>query len=436
MVFASCNAIATGSSGVSTFVAPGVISLILFILVPLAGIKRFIDKKIVKHGQHSLPGQQTVYIKDMRGWRDVKDGQFHHSWRKSPFTAGYGLLFGSYKSKWRAWLPIWLLMQLMICLWMTQMIPVPAKIQAIVIMALYFMYFIVVLFMRPFISMGTWFIHLAVVFHNGVCTVFTQFTDEQGLFNMEVAEDIASKGVQGATENDGILIAMGTGGLVTLFVYVVLRIVFKVLGLRNPTEAQIKEDSEEFYSTSKRRSSLQGRPRLATEARALDARNSSWDRTKSMAGGGMLAHILGMQTDADGEGSGGGGDNEKEQELMVNPMKARALSMNLVTATDKEEKKEVKKAAGLSLKAAAKVVTASKTMAEPLPDGWREVEDPGSGKTYYHHRLTSQTQWTRPDGASKPAAALPDGWDEVKDPSSGRVYFHNRHTSATQWTRP
>ena len=97
MVFASCNAIATGSSGVSTFVAPGVISLILCVLVPLGAIKRFLSKKLVKYGQHPLPAQQAVYIKDQKGWRDVKENQSYQSWRKSTFVAGYGLLFRSYK---------------------------------------------------------------------------------------------------------------------------------------------------------------------------------------------------------------------------------------------------------------------------------------------------------------------------------------------------
>ena len=422
MVFASCNAIATGTSGVTTFVAPGVISLIIFVLVPLAAIKRFIDKKTVKYGDHSLPGQEAVYVKEMRGWRDVNEGT-SSSWRKSRFTAGYGLLFGSYKSKWRSWLPIWLLMQMLICIWMTQMIPVPAKIQAIVIMAFYFMYFITVLFMRPFISMGTWLIHLAVVFHNGVCTVFTQFTDEQGLFNMEVAEDIASKGVDGATENDGILIAMGTGGLITLFVYVVLRVVFKVIGMRNKSEAQVKEDTEEFYSSSKRRSSFSGRQRLDTEERALNARDPSWDRNKSMAAGGMLAHILGAQSagvsDSEADGTG------KSQELTTNPMKARSL----------EKKKSDASSTPVKTAPDTEKTAVSQTGPKALPDGWQEVMHPETGKKYYHNRHTSQTQWTIPD-ANSTRDALPDGWDEVHDPASGRTYFHNRHTSQTQWTRP
>ena len=430
MVFASCNAIATGTSGVSTFVAPGIISLILFCLVPLAGIKRFIDNKTTKYSQSPLPGQESRYIKDLRGWRDVKDGGRYESWRRSPFTAGYGLLFGNYKSKWKTWFPIWLLIQLMICLWMTQLIPVPAKIQAIVIMALYFMYFVTVLFMRPFISMGSWFIHLAVVFHNGICTVFTQFTDDQGLFNMELAEDVASKGVQGATENDGILIAMGSGGLVTLFVYVVLRIVFKMIGLRSKTEAQIKEDSEEFYSTSARRSSSRsnGLKRMNTNERMLNARNSNWGKTASMNSSSMLAHILGVSDAVDGEK-----DGENQMQPTRNPMKT-----NLTSNKNKEQ--EMTKyliSDTVKQKEQSQSQTVQNNVADALPDGWLEVIHPESGKKYYHNNYTSKTQWTRPtetNGATH--ASLPDGWQEIRDSSTGKSYFHHSASNKTQWTRP
>ena len=225
--------------------------------------------------------------------------------------------------------------------------------------------------------MGSWVIHLLICIHNGVAVVFTQFTDDQGLFNMEVADDIASKGVQGATENDGILLVMGFVGMITLYLYISVRILFKVLGLRNKTESQIKEDEEEFYSTSKRRSSFGGRPRMDTADRALNARTSSWDKSK--AGGGMLAHILGVQ----GAESQDGEDGDKEQELMINPMKSKSKGKSNGNAAESTTKKnttepEPKKEHTKTLKSPAK-----KDPVEQLPDGWSEAVDPTSGKTYY-----------------------------------------------------
>ena len=33
---------------------------------------------------------------------------------------------------------------------------------------------------------------------------------------------------------------------------------------------------------------------------------------------------------------------------------------------------------------------------QPLPEGWKEVNDPKSGKTYYYHKETKKTSWKRP----------------------------------------
>ena len=62
----------------------------------------------------------------------------------------------------------------------------------------------------------------------------------------------------------------------------------KVLGLRNKTESQIKEDEEEFYSTSNA-GSFGADLEWTRPTVQLNARTSSWDKSK--AGGGMLAHI-------------------------------------------------------------------------------------------------------------------------------------------------
>ena len=35
----------------------------------------------------------------------------------------------------------------------------------------------------------------------------------------------------------------------------------------------------------------------------------------------------------------------------------------------------------------------------PLPDGWAEVDDPASGRTYYHNGVTGESSWTFPEAA-------------------------------------
>jgi hypothetical protein len=81
----------------------------------------------------------------------------------------------------------------------------------------------------------------------------------------------------------------------------------------------------------------------------------------------------------------------------------------------------------------------------PLPNGWAQAIDPGSGRVFYKNHLTRQTSWTRPAAPqvqqSRPVqpqsahAALPQGWEQAYD-QTGRVYFKNQYTRQTQWTRP
>lgn len=75
-------------------------------------------------------------------------------------------------------------------------------------------------------------------------------------------------------------------------------------------------------------------------------------------------------------------------------------------------------------------------MAEPLPDGWTENLDPGSGNKFYHHATTGETSWERPRPVAAAAGALPAGWTENVDPGSGNKFYHNAATGETSWERP
>lgn len=69
-------------------------------------------------------------------------------------------------------------------------------------------------------------------------------------------------------------------------------------------------------------------------------------------------------------------------------------------------------------------------MAEPLPAGWTEHQDPNTGNNFYSNTTTGQTTWERPK------AALPDGWAEHVDPQTGRTFFYKAATGETSWERP
>jgi len=82
-------------------------------------------------------------------------------------------------------------------------------------------------------------------------------------------------------------------------------------------------------------------------------------------------------------------------------------------------------------------------------DGWVESVDPKTGRTFYANHVTRMTQWEPPPGwnSSKSSGKnsnannnnsndLPDGWEEMKDPASGRSFYVNHASQVTTWTRP
>jgi len=79
--------------------------------------------------------------------------------------------------------------------------------------------------------------------------------------------------------------------------------------------------------------------------------------------------------------------------------------------------------------------------------GWRTVNDPSSGQTYYVNLQTGAAQWEVPETAKAQAnvpppppppgqQTLPTGWSQGVDPGTGRTYFYNANTLQSQWVRP
>ena len=366
---------------------------------------------------------------------------------------------------------------------MSPLLPFPTKIQAVIIMAVYFMYFVTVGLMMPFRNMSKYFIHLAMCVHNGVATAFTQFTDPEGLFNTAVrfvllvsfdafvlvffaldthfffshpgSDEIASKGVENSTVADGILTALGGFGLITLFLYIGLTILFKLLGLRNEPEPH--EESENMTEFSKRKKKNLSNVKSALNV-TTHARNQS----------AMMANIMVSLAKSDpvsqkeewnvmNENPMKKSTATSETTELINPLtkaiaatgsKSKAIHTSVHTKSPAQTsvaatvagikkptiKKSAAKKTALSLKASVKLVQAA------LPEHWSEHKDPVSGKIYFHHRETHSTSWTRPTLDDVPTKAavekLAAGWTAAVDPTSGKTYYGNASTGAVSWTKP
>ncbi|XP_063694630.1 E3 ubiquitin-protein ligase NEDD4-like isoform X1 [Bolinopsis microptera] len=75
----------------------------------------------------------------------------------------------------------------------------------------------------------------------------------------------------------------------------------------------------------------------------------------------------------------------------------------------------------------------------PLPEGWTEAQDPGSGRLFYIDHNSRTTSWVRPksrtDGLFAALGPLPTGF-EMRYTRSGRPFFINHRTKETTWHDP
>ena len=313
----------------------------------------------------------------------------------------------------------------------------------------------------PFRSMMKYLLHLAMCMHNGAATAVSQLIDPEGLFNMQVSEDLATKGVEGATEADGILTALSAFGLAFTMFYVGMCVLLKIYNtiqyeLPEIDSAADHENNAEFQGRGKKNGSSGNLKRMDTADRNIRALNTDGRQQSSMLGNIMAANKLSRPNSNASMGSTKD-SAAKGDAMMSNPMastvkkvemastpksdSSKSLKLNITTATTK---------ADTAAKAGTNIKTATTGASTPdaLPEHWVEAKDPASGKTYFHHRKTGSTQWTRPVDTAVPAAEnkaagysavkaeLPAGWVAVVDPSSGKTYYANAITKSTQWTVP
>ena len=72
-------------------------------------------------------------------------------------------------------------------------------------------------------------------------------------------------------------------------------------------------------------------------------------------------------------------------------------------------------------------------LVEPDPLGQNSSRKGGTSKSKYAVQV-SHTVMAKPKG--KEDQPLPEGWKEVKDPKSGRTYYYPKETKKTSWKRP
>ena len=314
--------------------------------------------------------------------------------------------------------------------------------------------------------------------HNGAATTVSQLIDPEGLFNMQVSEDLATKGVEGATEADGILTALSAFGLAFTMFYVGMCVLLKIYNtiqyeLPEIDSAGDHENNAEFQGRGKKNGSSGNLKRMDSAARNIGALNTNGRQQSSMLGNIMAANKLsrpnsnasmGSTKDSAGKGdammSNPMASTVKKVEMASTPKSdsSKSLTLNITTATTKADTAakagnatkadDATKAHAAKAWTNIKAATTGAFTPDALPEHWVEAKDPASGKTYFHHRKTGSTQWTRPVDTAVPAAEnkaagyfavkaeLPAGWVAVVDPSSGKTYYANAITKSTQWTVP
>ena len=171
----------------------------------------------------------------------------------------------------------------------------------------------------------------------------------------------------------------------------------------------------------------------ALDNNAAHARNQSSMLQAMMAGGNMKRATSNSSNGSESKADAAAGSNS----IQLTLKKAEPVEPNKPVAVVKSAAAVIKPVAAVIKPAVVKPAAA----ANALPEHWREVEDPVSGKKYFHHKKNNSTQWHRPT-AETPASggaassSLPADWLAVQDPASGRTYYANRKTSQTSWTIP
>ena len=98
---------------------------------------------------------------------------------------------------------------------------------------------------------------------------------------------------------------------------------------------------------------------------------------------------------------------------------ARQVGQDIVAAEGRAQE---------AMQGAVQAATPGGGGARPLPTGWQETREPGSGQTYYVHAASGLTAWERPK-------RLQPGWEQSAD-ESGKPFFFNAATNETRWEAP
>ncbi|KAH8059039.1 hypothetical protein JL722_5589 [Aureococcus anophagefferens] len=71
-----------------------------------------------------------------------------------------------------------------------------------------------------------------------------------------------------------------------------------------------------------------------------------------------------------------------------------------------------------------------------IRDAWEELEDPATGRAYWHNPSTGATSWTNPNAETIPSAEVLSAWEVRHDPEHDHPYYYNATTGESRWTPP
>ena len=321
-----------------------------------------------------------------QGWRDVNSRNSYKTWRQSVLVNRYGAMFKTLKSKrwwWTSYRMFFNLLEALIILG----IPMANDLRGAIVVLLYFIQALVLLLVRPYLSAITWSLELIQLFHNVfIYMASTLYNHDSAIFNAQDIMQVQTDGVE------QMMIVLGSG-------MTVIHIVFVFFLSANTfyssfMHCQKGGDSAEWdIECNDKRS---GTRTLGDSGPVLSRAQINQRKTGS-AGSWIMKKVESAPVLEHSQEELGTGAH-------ANPLRAK-IAAKRAAALEKQKKVEMTEAA-VNLEVAVKeeepgpeAEPAAEPAAPglaPLPEGWGEAADPGTGNVYYYNTVTHETQWERP----------------------------------------
>lgn len=371
------------------------------------------------------------------GWRD-REGRVLKTWRQSERVNRYGALFARLKENrfwWVSYRMIFNLVEAAVIL----IVPFGNDIRSLIIVGIYFLQAIFLLLMRPYRSALTTSMEMLQMFHNVfVYMASTLYNADSEIFNAQSLLKVDTDGVE------EMMMALGSG-MTVIHTLVVFSLAlgtfwssFKVCQKGDPAvpEWDVECRDKKLAANSKEQDT-----KTVENIHAVN--EESWTMKRVVSKPAVAAsntkevHMItrnnplrqkvedakiAAKTPASGK------PNAVKESNMTVETSDRNAKQNPLKA-----KLEAKRRAEANSEGKTKKAEGAGEVAKDPMDGWTEMQDPASGRSYYHNNKTGEVTWDKPGVAD---ATLPPEWTAAQDPASKRTYYYNSKTQVTQWERP